>query len=61
MSKEYKQHLRNPAIELLKYKATHTFDPKCKCKGKGYYGVIKSGPKKGLYPPCKCAKKKVKI
>ena len=56
MSKKYRQHLRNPALELLQFQKTHTFDLGCICKGKGHRGIIKAGPKKGLYAPCPCAK-----
>lgn len=60
MSKKYRQHLRNPALELMVFQRDHTFDPDCVCGGKGHRGIIKHGERKGLYVPCSCAKLKIR-
>lgn len=47
---------------LAQFRATHTFKRSCKrCHGNGDNGKYITGPEKGLYIPCRCAKKKPKV
>ncbi len=52
----------NPEQMLAEYRKTHTFKQGCKwCHSGGHTGKYLTGPEKGLYIPCRCAKKKPKV
>lgn len=45
--------------DLELFRITHTFKKNCKhCGGRGYTGKLITGPEKGKYVRCRCAKNK---
>lgn len=56
-----KQKRKTADEELAIFQATHTFKNHSRCNGQGQTGKLLTGPEKGRYVPCSCAKKKPDI
>lgn len=53
------QKRKTPEEELAEFQATHTFKDHNRCRGQGHTGKLLTGPEKGRYVPCRCARPKV--
>lgn len=50
---------KTPDEELAESQRTHTIKKSCKyCYGRGHVGTLATGPEKGRYVRCRCAKAK---